>query len=189
MSQGFHAQPPWLQRPAPDPRGRCLGTNLPFDPIARGACITFSRFAFISSPLRGCGPPSFGSALLCRFRSALAVSSPLSGVFAFCFPPCRPSAPFGRIGSALRLRLGGSCALRDVGPSGCRPEASGPHFYNSVPQAVGVALCAPSPPVVFLLGLRPRPPTTPCDGNIKIKITAGCIFGVYAALRQHDFGV
>lgn len=189
MSQGFHAQPPRLQRPAPDPRGRCLGTNLPFDPIARVACIAFSRFAFLSSPLRGCGPPSFGSALLCRFRSALAVSSPLSGVFAFCFPPCRPSAPFGRFGSALRLRLGGSCALRDVAPSGYRPEASGAHFYNSVPLAVGEALCAPIPPVVFLLGLRPRPPTTPCDGRIKIKMIAGCFLGVYAALRQHSFGV
>lgn len=189
MSQGFHAQPPRLQRPAPGPRGRCLGTNLPFDPIARMTCIAFSRFAFLSSPLRGCGPPSFGSALLCRIRSALAVSSPLSGVFAFCFLPCRPSAPCGRFGSALRLRLGGSCALRDVAPSGCRPEASGAHFYNSVPQAVGVALCAPSPPVVLFLGLRPRPPTTPCDERIKIKMIARCFFGVYAASRQHDFCV
>lgn len=189
MSQGFHAQPPRLQRPAPDPRGRCLGTNLPFDPIVRVACIAFSRFAFLSSPLRGCGPPSSGSALLCRFRSALAVSSPLSGVSAFCFLPCRPSAPFGRFGSALRLRLGGSCALRDVAPSGYRPEASGALLYNSVPQAAGVAQCAPSPPVVFFLGLRPRPPTTPCDGCIKNKMMAGCFFCVYAALRQHGFSV
>ena len=189
MSQGFHAQPPRLQRPAPDHRGRCLGTNLPFDPNVRGTCIAFSRFAFLSSPLRGCGPPSFGSALLCRCRSALAVSSPLSGVFAFCFLPCRPSAPFGRFGSALRLRLGGSCALRDVAPSGYRPETSGALLYNSVPLAVGEALCAPSPPVVFFLGLRPRPPTTPLGGGIKNKIIARCFLGVYATLRQHYFSV
>ena len=80
-------------------------------------------------------------------------------------------------------------ALRDVAPSGYRPEASGALLYNSVPLAVGEALCAHSPPVVFLLGLRPRPPTTPLGEGIKNKIIARCFFGVYAALRQHDFGV